>query len=154
MFSIAICGALFTVRPPTYASTVSGQHGSDCIHTSSIPPCRRPAQPGLAADRPGDEKKASSVYTAKLRRQPQTPGPDAIFRPHLSNPSLSTIFSNHFNIFVAEKLLRDRSAVRLLGRSKGTLSPSFSVLRCLLRPHILLSTVRYSIRKDVGVQYC
>ena len=48
-FRIALCGALFAARPPTYVSTVSGQHGSDGIHISSILPCRRPHRPEASA---------------------------------------------------------------------------------------------------------
>ena len=36
MFEIAICGALFALRPPAYIKYASGQQGSDRIHISSI----------------------------------------------------------------------------------------------------------------------
>ena len=32
MLEIAICGALFALRPPTYIEYASGQQGSDRIH--------------------------------------------------------------------------------------------------------------------------
>ena len=43
---IAICGALFALRPPTYVQYAYGQQGSDRIDISSIPPCRHPPDPG------------------------------------------------------------------------------------------------------------
>jgi len=40
MTRIAICGALFALRPPTYIQYASGQQGSNRIHISSIPTMR------------------------------------------------------------------------------------------------------------------
>ena len=52
MRGIAICCALFALRPPAYISTASGQQGSYRIHISSIPHMRLAIHAAIVPGRP------------------------------------------------------------------------------------------------------
>ena len=64
IFEIAICGALFVLRPPTYIGYASGQQGSNRIHISSISNMR-PSNHAGPISRP-----ARTTQKGTHRRQP------------------------------------------------------------------------------------